>query len=93
MLYNIIIFKNRSMAMFRFIHNPNGIKDNGFPRIAYWNFGYRVEKAAKYAGYGTLTIEQLFLNAKKDILFVFFPFFLQNQILTEMERSFYFTSL
>lgn len=56
-----------SMAMFRFIHNPNGIKDNGFPRIAYWNFGYRVEKAAKYAGYGTLTIEQLFLNAKKDL--------------------------
>ncbi len=53
--------------MFRFVLNENGMKDNAFPRLAYWNFSYRVWKAAKFAGYGMLTKEELFLNAKKDL--------------------------
>ena len=55
------------MAMFRFVWNENGMKDNALPRLAYWNFSYRVYKAAKFAGYGMFTKDELFLNAKKDL--------------------------
>ncbi len=55
------------MAMFRFVWNENGMKDNMLPRFAYWNFSYRVHKAAKFAGYGMLSKDELFLNAKKDL--------------------------
>lgn len=56
-----------AMAMSRFKHNPNGMRDNDFPRLAFWNFQYRVTTAARYARYGNLSEEELFNGARKDL--------------------------
>lgn len=56
-----------TMALFRFKYNPNGMKDNMLPRLAYWNFSYRVQKAGLYAGYGAMSKNELYENAQKDL--------------------------
>lgn len=56
-----------SMACFRFMHNPNGARDNMLPLLAYWNFAYRVGNSAKAARYGLLSKQELFDNVKKDL--------------------------
>merc|ERR1712127_670751 len=48
-------------------HNPNGMTDNMLPRIAMWNFGYRVKLAASYSGYGLLSKTELLDHGKKDM--------------------------
>ncbi len=53
--------------MLRFYWNKNGMKDLALPILAYWYFSYRVVNAAKYAGYGNFTKEELIDNAKKDL--------------------------
>lgn len=55
------------MACFRFIHNPNGARDNMLPLLAYWNFAYRVGNSAKAARYGLLSKQELFDNVTKDL--------------------------
>ena len=57
----------RSMALFRFHHNPNGRNDLMLPRLSFWYFAYRVPKAASYAGYGNYTKEELTSVAEKDL--------------------------
>lgn len=55
-----------TMAMFRFVLYENKMDADALPLLAYWNFGYRIDKAAKFAGYG-MTRDELFLNGKKDL--------------------------
>jgi len=56
-----------SMALMRFKHNKNGMKDIALPRLGYWIFSYRISKAAKFAGYGTWSKNEIIENANKDL--------------------------
>lgn len=55
------------MALMRFKYNENGMRDNMLPRLGYWYFSYRISNAARYAGYGNWSKNEIIENGNKDL--------------------------
>ncbi len=54
------------MATFRFILNPNGMRDNMLPLLAYWIFAYGVGNQTRAARY-RFSKQEWFECAKRDL--------------------------